>query len=113
MDTSDTGDARLAAALAASRDAIVVLQAVAPSAEGADFVVVAQNGRGPELLGAPPGGRLRETIPAVIAGPLAQMCARTLADGAPRHDQARAGAADGTVEWVDREVVRLSATEVA
>jgi diguanylate cyclase (GGDEF)-like protein/putative nucleotidyltransferase with HDIG domain len=113
MDTSDTGDSRLAAALAASRDAIVVLRAVIPSAEGADFVLVAQNARGPELLGAPVGRRLREAIPAVIAEPLVQMCARTLADGEPRRDQARAGVSGGPAEWVDREVVRLSTTEVA
>jgi diguanylate cyclase (GGDEF)-like protein/putative nucleotidyltransferase with HDIG domain len=113
MDTSGTGDARLAAALAASRDAIIVLQAVTPSPEGADFVLVAQNARGPELLGAAVGRRLRETIPAVIAEPLAQMCARTLADGEPRRDQAQAGVAGGQAEWVDREVVRLSDTEVA
>ena len=113
MDASGTGDARLAAALAASRDAVVVLEATTPSGDGADFVVVAQNARGPELQGTPVGGRLRETIPAVIAGPLAQMCARTLADGEPRRDQARAGVARGSVEWVDRQVVRLSSTQVA
>ena len=113
MDTSGTGDARLAAALAASRDAIVVLRAVTPSTEGADFVVVAQNPRGPELLGSAVGRRLRETMPAVVAEPLARMCAQTLADGEPRRDQGRAGVAGGPAEWVNREVVRLSATEVA
>ena len=93
MDTSGTGDARLAAALAASRDAIVVLRAVTPSAEGADFVVVAQNARGPELLGSAVGRRLRETMPAVVAEPLARMCAQTLADGepAPRPGPGRGG----------------------
>jgi diguanylate cyclase (GGDEF)-like protein/putative nucleotidyltransferase with HDIG domain len=113
MDTSGTGEARLAAALAASRDAIVVLRAAPPSAEGQDFVVLAGNARADDLLGVPVGGRLRETMPAVIAEPLAQMCARTLADGEPRRDQARAGVAGGPAEWVDRDVVRLSAGEVA
>ena len=113
MDPSGIGDARLAAALAASRDAVAVLEAVTPAGDAADFVLVAQNPRGPELLGAPVGGRLREAIPAVISEPLAQMCAQTLADGEPRRDEARTDGPPGCAEWVERQVVRLSSTEVA
>jgi diguanylate cyclase (GGDEF)-like protein/putative nucleotidyltransferase with HDIG domain len=113
VDASRIGADRLAAALAASRDGVAVLEAVDAPDGDADFALVAQNPRGGELLGVPLGGRVREAIRHELAGPLVEMCARTLADGEPRRDDAPATTTDGVVEWVVRDVVRLSRREVA